>query len=122
MITFTKLDNGKLRLTASKGYKRELRQRYIDRGGSDTFEDGTESYWTNGWGIFSADLLGQLSSAPIIVEDLTINDDNSRTLNGNAWWYPDYQILDPVEEILKHKYVDFDLWDTFDNVTFPSIS
>ena len=80
----------------------------------------TESYSCNGWGIFTADTLGQMSECLVISEDLTIEDDGSYTLNGRAWTnIHNYQIVNPLDSIVENGYVDFLLWDNFKGENFP---
>ena len=109
MITFKILDNGKLRLTATRGYKRKLRQCWEEHGEIVTLMDATEHYWTNGWGVYPDGVIGHLTNAPIICDDASIDDDGNPISFGKTWWYPNYQILDCIEEMLKNGFVDFDI-------------
>lgn len=125
MIKFTELQNGNLRLTLSEDgtkYYDEAVQIIQNNSAISALLTLTEYYWTNGWGVLEADELHQMSQAPVIVQDYTIEDDGSRTLYGKAWYYPNYMILNPLEEILKEGYVDFTLWEDFqESVTFSSL-
>jgi hypothetical protein len=79
----------------------------------------TESYCANGWGVYTADTLGQMSECLVISKDSTIEDDGSITLNGKAWAnINDYQIVSPLDIILNDGYYDFQLWDEFENENF----
>lgn len=121
MLNFKVLDNGDLRLTCEKGYKRELRKDNKEHGEVETFMQATERYWANGWGVFTADTLSQLSEAPVIVQESTSEDDGGWTLNGNAWYYRDYMIHNFIDKILKDGFVDFTFWQNFTNMKFPSL-
>ena len=84
------------------------------------FMELTESYSCNGWGIFTADTLGQLSECLVIAEDSTFEDDGSYTLNGRAWTnIHNYQIVNPFDSIVENGHIDFLLWDTFKGENFP---
>ena len=121
MLEFTELENGKLRITCKKGYKRELRQYHKQHGEINTFLEYTEHYWANGWGVFpDADVLYQMTNAPVISKDATSEDDGSNTLNGPAWWYPNYMITDFIQEILDHGFVDFEFWENMNNANFKN--
>ena len=120
ILTFKELKNGKLRISYLKGHKKELREYHNEHGEIDTMMEETESYWTNGWGVFTGDQLGQLTEAPIIAKESYFEEDSSHTLNGPAWWYPDYQVTDFIEVILDKGFIDFDLWEKMDMVNFPS--
>lgn len=87
------------------------------------FMELTESYWTNGWGVFTADNLGQLSECLVIAEEATIEDDGSHTLYKRAYYNGDYMIINPLDQILEKGYYDFDLWEDFGNHgrNFPSV-
>lgn len=58
--------------------------------------------------------IGALTDAPILVtwDDIYIPPDNSQprlrvNASGGIWWYPDYQILCPWEQLLEHGEVIF---------------
>jgi hypothetical protein len=81
----------------------------------------TESYWTNGWGVHTADQLNQMSECLVISEDSTTEDDGSITLNGKAWTNNNnYMIVSPLDSILENGYVDFELWDEFKEENFKN--
>jgi hypothetical protein len=109
MITFKKLENGNLRLSATKGHKRELRQYWKEHGEIDALVEATEHYWANGWGVYPDGVVGYLTNAPIICDDVTIDEDGNPISFGKTWWYPNYQIKDCIEEMLKNEFVDFKL-------------
>jgi hypothetical protein len=120
MIEFNELENGKLRLTFFNEAAREEIAEMIDKHGEmSILYDATESYWANGWGVTSADRLWQMSEAPVIVEDYTVEDDGSVTLYGKAWYFSNYMIESAIETMLEKGYVDFDFWQTFDEERFP---
>jgi hypothetical protein len=122
-IEFKELENGDLRLSLIDSQRENLE----DVVNNDKLGDfgklfkATESYWTNGWGVTSADQLHQLSEAPVIVEDLSVEDDGSITLYGKAWFQGDYMIKSAVETILEKGYIDFTYFDTFDDENFSPL-
>lgn len=115
-VTFTILENGNLRISLNVGMEKDLRE-ILDRelGDFGALLDATEQYWTNGWGVHSASQLGQLSDAPVICEDSTVEDDGSITLNGRSWYYLPYMVFSPLEKIWENGYVDFQYWHTFES-------
>lgn len=122
-IEFIELENGNLRLWLIEGQKESLEE-IVNNENIGDFQKllgATESYWTNGWGVTSADLLHQLSEAPVIVEDLTVEDNGSITLYGKAWYQSDYMIRGAVETILRQGHIDFTLFDSFDGENFESL-
>lgn len=83
------------------------------------FMNLTEGYSGNGWGVFTADQLGQMSECLVIARESSVEDDGSFTLNGNAWTnINDYQIVSPLYVILENGYYDFQLWENFENENF----
>ena len=68
-------------------------------------------YWSDCYELLQErfyEHIGALTSSPIIVKDLDIDDNGDFENVGKTWWYPDYQVSDPVEELLKHGYVIFE--------------
>ena len=123
-IKFVKMDNNVLRIKfdGNKLDKEEL-QNNRDKYGSDrAFLDITEPYWTNGWGVNTADQLNQMSECFVISEESTSEDDGSITLYGKSWSnIHNYQIIDPIDELCEKGYYDFYLWEDFkDGVNFPN--
>lgn len=76
------------------------------------FRELTESYWCNGWGVYTADELEQMSECLVICEDSTIDDDGNPVLNGRSWTnIHNYQIVNPIEQIKEFGYIDFLIWE-----------
>lgn len=83
---------------------------------NQAFMELTESYSNTGWGIVTADRLGQLSECLVIAEEILLEDDGSYTLYGRSWTnIDDYQIVNPLDQILENGYYDFQLWANFES-------
>jgi len=126
-LKLEKIDNGVLRISlpktndekVDKEIKEEILELLEKNGSDDTFWELTEHYWTNGWGVCMADDLGQMSECLVVAEEMYHEDDGSLTLNGRVWSnIHNYQIACPIKTILSDGYVDFYIWDTFDNENF----
>lgn len=79
----------------------------------------TESYSCNGWGVFTADQLGQMTECLVIAQESTIEEDGSYTLNGKVWTnIHNYQIVNPLDQIAEHGYYDFELWEEMKGENF----
>lgn len=84
-----------------------------DRGQSsdDILWDGFEGYWNNGsyypFDAGQANPFVGLTSAPCIAEEMDIDDDGSRRIAGRLWWFPNYCVIDPVEELKRKGRVIF---------------
>ena len=75
--------------------------------------EGTEHLWTNGsYHPFDA---GQgnpfigLTEAPCIASSLDIDDQGQMSVEGDFWYYGDYMITNPIEQMLDAGFVDFTL-------------
>lgn len=78
------------------------------------FIEMTESYWVNGWGVFTADEIFQMSECLVIAEEFYTEDDGSKTLCGKVWTnIHNYMIVNPLDAILEDGHYDFILWEKF---------
>ncbi len=76
------------------------------------FMNLTEQYSTNGWRVYTADQLGQLSECLVICEEASIDDDGNPELIGRSWTnIEDYEIVSPLDLILSVGYYDFEIWE-----------
>jgi hypothetical protein len=126
MLKFEKINEGKtLRISAInpaefaeyiKEHEDDMLTAYTPNSDMAFFEM-TEAYSTNGWGVFTADQLGQLSECLVVAEESTVEGDGSFSLSGKAWTNIDnYQIENPLDLILENGHVDFYLWEDFKKV------
>jgi hypothetical protein len=112
-ITITELPSGDLLLAAGNAVRAELKSmreasRYTDVA---ALHELTEPYWTNGsYAPFDASegnpFVG-LTSAPCIAEDLDYPDDGQRQIIGRFWYFPDYMLRSPIDELIKRGRVVF---------------
>lgn len=54
------------------------------------------------------EIIGALTDAPIICDDLSIDDAGTVISVGDTWWFPDYQVTDPWETLKNTGRVIFD--------------
>lgn len=127
MVEFIKRKDGSLRIkwvgNGDRNAKSEIREKLAKYGSDTVFSDITESYWTNSWGVHLASgQLGQMSDCLVIAEDSSVEDNGSITLTGKTWTnIHNYMVICPVTEILEKGYVDFGLWENFENgENFPN--
>ena len=60
----------------------------------------------SGWGLIPPEDVGALTSAPIIGEDFSYDDDgNLEHPPEKLWWFPDYAIFSVGEELLKGEVI-----------------
>lgn len=113
MFSITKMPSGHLQLAADAA-AREFILEQMERGrtSDEILMEGTEHYWTNGsfhpFDAGSANPFVGLTCAPCIAESMDYSDDGSeRKVEGKLWWYPAYEVSDPVQELLKNGQVVF---------------
>lgn len=63
----------------------------------------------NGWTVVPPEDIGALTDATILTQDASFGDDGRVVLEPDAtvYWFPNYQILDPVAELYNKGFVDF---------------
>jgi hypothetical protein len=101
----------KLRLTLTPAGRHELRSR-LDAGDSistdSTLYDMLEDHLSNGWEWIRPEEIGALTSAPILSDESSRDEQGLLTEVGAIYWFPNYQVLSPTEQLLKHGQVEFD--------------
>lgn len=53
--------------------------------------------------------IGALTDAPILSDDVTIEDDGHATVNGRVWWFPNYMITNFADVLIEKGQVVFTL-------------
>ncbi|MCZ2113085.1 MAG: hypothetical protein LC131_04525 [Anaerolineae bacterium] len=53
--------------------------------------------------------IGALTDAPILTDDLEVDDQGVKTIHGRVWWFPNYQIESFAETLIKTGNVTFQL-------------
>ena len=103
--------SGKLRIILTPNGRQELQDR-LDNGDNidtdSTLQDLLEDHLGNGWEWVQPEELGALTSAPILSEDCRRDDEGWLIEVGAVYWFPNYQILSPVAELLRVGHVSFD--------------
>jgi hypothetical protein len=112
VISCTILPNGNLKVTAGNQTRAFIAEQERNQQGYWTIlSDLFEPYFTNGsYEPFDAGdgnpFVG-LTSAPCIAEAMTVEDDGSREIIGRCWWYPNYMIRDPLDELKRLGRTEF---------------
>lgn len=107
-ITLKELDNGNLSLTLTKEGEEEL----LDKGENinedeKLLQELLEDAFGNGWTYIYPEQIDALTNAPIIGYDVEIDDKGVLVNVDKVWWYPDYQIKNPIEVMLRDGSVEF---------------
>lgn len=89
--------------------REELREGLLEReeGTRDWYQCFSETFeglLCNGWDWLAPEDIGALTDAPILSNCTSIEDDGTRVLHGEGcggscgvFWFPDYQVTDPLE-------------------------
>lgn len=107
MITCRILPTGNLLVTASNAARQQIAHD-LSLGWSywSILCEAFEQYACNGsFTVFDAGNANPcigLTCAPCVAESMTISDEGHNEIDGRLWWFPDYMIRDPLEE-LKNK-------------------
>lgn len=105
------LHSGSLLLSVEEGEREELRAAQIGGGELSALCEACEPYSCNGGyqpfdGGAGNPFVG-LTDAPCIAESMSLDDDGKHEVQGRLWWFPDYAIVSPVDELVNQGKVEF---------------
>jgi hypothetical protein len=112
LITLEVLDNGHLKISLTPEWRVELEaliadeQSYVLRWEALMEEVVANSEYT----MLLPEDIGALTSAPIIGHGFYWGEDANRllpNLDAKVWWFPDYQVVDEFEAMLRDGFVIF---------------
>lgn len=63
----------------------------------------------NGWYVVAPEMIGALTEAPIVSDDVSFDDDGKIDHIGRVWWFPNYMVECPVETLAEKGSVIFTL-------------
>lgn len=113
MCNVTILPNNNLMLTANNETRAYIKDQYNDGRGYYVLYDLLEYYACNGsftpFDAGNADPFVGLTSAPCIAESMDVDDDGKHTIEGRFWYYANYMITDPMQELKNKGRVIFNL-------------
>jgi hypothetical protein len=107
---FHTLANGNLVLTAANEARSDYRAIMRARGSDHAWRNVIEPFQENGnLHQVQPEWIGALTDAPILTDDLSFDDDGTPRIEGRVWWFPSYQVIDPMEELTCKGRVEFTL-------------
>ncbi len=112
-VGYKVLSTGNLILTVNNQARHELAEGWRDHHDWDRqWYDIIGPFQENGM-LYPVDPddIAALTSAPILTDDLIVEADGSRHVLGRVWWFPDYMVRDPLEELRNTGRVEFTLCD-----------
>jgi hypothetical protein len=107
MIKAKILPNGCLKITADNEGRADLKNEY-QQGGYPKAEDYVIDSLHDNFYFVLPEQIGALTSAPIFTDELDIDDDGKVAYVGDVFWYPNYMLIDPWEELKNKGYVIFE--------------
>lgn len=105
---FETLPNGNLRirlLEEERGSAEEIAAQQI--AADSKLAQVIEWQLGNGWSFVRPEDIGALTEAPILTEEIDTDDQGTVLKVGTVYWYPQYDVSDPVAKLLENGYVDF---------------
>ncbi len=106
MTSLTQTPRGlEIKLVIPVGEAREEFQ--ADDNWNARFEKLIESHLGNGWAWLEPREVAALTDSPILAFDTQRDDEGELTDSGDVYWYPDYQIVDPIEVLFRDGLVVF---------------
>lgn len=103
-MIFTTLPNGNLEITMEPADKDEI-QELVDKNPDDrNFMVDLMEYtgWSPNGQLYVVDAkdVGGLTDAPILTDDMTIEENGDISVHGTVWWYPNYAVTHCGKELL----------------------
>ena len=62
----------------------------------------------NGWSWVRPEDISALTDAPILSDDIEYDDEGEVVRVGTVYWFPQYDVVDPVAQLLTSGYVEFE--------------
>ena len=62
----------------------------------------------NGWSWVRPEEIGALTDAPILSDDIEYDDEGEVVRVGVVYWFPQYDVADPVAQLLASGSVEFE--------------
>lgn len=105
------MQNGNLKLTTHDDFVEEIVDAMKTKTDDCILADALEHYSCNGsytpFNAGNANPFVGLTDAPCIAESMIYHDDGELEINGDAWFYDNYMIRCPIQEMIEKGYVIF---------------
>ena len=105
---FEKQANGNLRivlLPAARADVEEIASQEMDA--DSRLAETIEWQLSNGWSLLRPEDIGALTEAPILSEEVDYDDQGNVDRVGTVYWYPQYDVFDPIGQLLTNGSVEF---------------
>ena len=106
---FDILQNGNLRIRLLEDQRASVEEIFAQEITADNkLAQVIEWQLGNGWSFVRPEDIGALTEAPILSEEIDTDDQGPVREVGTIYWYPQYDVSDPVAKLLEKGYVDFE--------------
>jgi len=105
---FEKQANGNLRivlLPEARAEVEEIASKELDA--DSRLAETIEWQLSNGWSLLPPEDIGALTEAPILSEEVDYDDQGNVDQVGTVYWYPQYDVFDPIGQLLTNGFVEF---------------
>ena len=99
--------NSNLILTLNRKSARFIKQEVLGKSDDDALWQLLEDHLCNGLEWVKPEDIAALTDSPIFSDVVEQDDDGIVTACDYVWWYPDYQIKNPVAELFEHGTIMF---------------
>lgn len=105
---FEKQADGNLRIVLLPEARDEVEEIASQELDADSkLAEAIEWQLANGWSFLRPEDVGALTDAPILSEEVDTDEQGEVRSVGIVYWYPQYQVHDPVAQLLQEGYVEF---------------
>lgn len=105
---FEKQPNGNLRIVLLEEERESVEEIVAQEITADSkLAQAIEWQLGNGWSFVRPEDIGALTEAPILTEEIEEDNQGNVLKVGTVYWYPQYDVSDPVAKLLENGYVDF---------------
>src|SRR6266705_2166138 len=105
---FEKQANGNLRIVLLPEARAEVEEIVSKELDADSrLAETIEWQLSNGWSLLPPEEVGALTEAPILSEEVDYDDQGNVDQVGAVYWYPQYDVFDPIGQLLTNGFVEF---------------
>lgn len=107
-VEFDTQTNGNLHITLLPEAREDVQEIASQQLTSDNkLAEVIEWHIGNGWSFVDPADIGALTEAPILSEDIDYDDHGNVQHVGAVYWYSEYEVKDPVAQLIENGFVDF---------------
>lgn len=105
---FEKQPNGNLRIVLLEEGRESVEEIAAKEITADSkLAETIEWQLSNGWSFLRPEDIASLTDAPMLSEEADFDNQGTAYNVGKVYWYPQYDVRDPVAQLLENGYVEF---------------